>query len=442
MNIDTILSDLGIKELNPMQIAAKEAFRTEINTLLLSPTGSGKTLGFLLPILSLLNPNIKEVQCLIIVPSRELALQIEQVWKKMNTPYKVNSCYGGHNVSTEINNLSSPPAVLIGTPGRIEDHFNRKTFDFRNIEVLVLDEFDKSLTLGFQEQMQTIIKRLPKIKKRFLVSATPLHEIPDFVGIKQIKTLNFLPKEPVNNQLELKHVFSKTSDTFDALFELLCSLNSESAIVFCNFREVCEHLVEDLNNKGLEAIFYHGGMDQDDRERALIKFRNGSSRYLITTDLAARGLDIPEMNHVVHFQLPSKEAEFIHRNGRTARMNASGKAYVITDSKANLPDYVKTNLPEFKIQYPLQLPKPPDFSTLYISGGKKNKLNKIDIVGFFLQIGKLAKEDLGIIEVKDFQSFVAIRTSKLKGLLNNIEGQKMKGKKYKIELESRKVYLD
>ena len=174
---NNLLLNLGIESLNEMQEIAQETILNDANVLLLSPTGSGKTLAFLLPIFQLLQPEIKSVQCLILVPSRELGLQIEQVWKKMGTDYKVNSCYGGHLIDTEIKNLSNPPAVLIGTPGRIAVHLERDKFKVGAIQTLVLDEFDKSLQLGFHEQMKFIISKLTKLNKRVLVSATSDIEI-------------------------------------------------------------------------------------------------------------------------------------------------------------------------------------------------------------------------------------------------------------------------
>jgi ATP-dependent RNA helicase DeaD len=168
MNIEnqqsTILSNLGINALNKMQFEAQRTIMNKKNIILLSPTGSGKTLAFLLPILQLLDENIKGVQCLIIAPSRELAMQIEQVWKKMSTKFKVNVCYGGHSIETELNNLSNPPALLIGTPGRLTDHLERESFDTGNIRILVLDEFDKSLQLGFLEEMNAILSKLSNLE--------------------------------------------------------------------------------------------------------------------------------------------------------------------------------------------------------------------------------------------------------------------------------------
>ncbi|MCW2120114.1 DEAD/DEAH box helicase [Flavobacterium sp. 7A] len=437
---ENILKNLGITQLNEMQEMAQDAILHDNNILLLSPTGSGKTLAFLLPILELLQPEFLSVQCLILVPSRELGLQIEQVWKKMGTDYKVNVCYGGHSIETEIKNLSNPPAVLVGTPGRIADHIERGTFRLDKVQTLILDEFDKSLQLGFHEQMSFIIGKLPKLNKRVLVSATSDIEIPKYTRVVNPTILDFIPEEEegIESNLEMRMVVSKERDKINTLFNLICSLKSESAIVFCNHRDAAERISDTLNEKGIYATYYHGGMDQDERERSLIQFRNGSMSYLITTDLAARGLDIPEMNHVIHYHLPSKADEFTHRNGRTARMHASGTAYIVANDSEKKMDYIDYTMPVLEVSVATSIPKPPLYQTIYISGGKKTKLNKIDIVGFFSQKGKLEKGDLGLIEVKDFISFAAVKFGKVTELLRLIRDEKMKGKKFKIEV-ARKV---
>jgi ATP-dependent RNA helicase DeaD len=436
---NNILLNLGIESLNEMQEAAQDIILNDNNVLLLSPTGSGKTLAFLLPIFEMLQPEILSVQCLILVPSRELGLQIEQVWKKMGTDYKVNVCYGGHSIDTEIKNLSNPPAVLIGTPGRIADHIDRGTFRLDKIQTLILDEFDKSLQLGFHEQMSFIIGKLSKLNKRVLVSATSDIEIPKYTRVVNPTILDFIPtEEEQESNLTTKIVVSVAKDKIGSLFNLICSLKSQSAIVFCNHRDAAERISDTLNEKGIYATYYHGGMDQEERERSLIQFRNGSMSYLITTELAARGLDIPEMKHVIHYHLPLKEDEFTHRNGRTARMQASGTAYLIINDSEKKLDYVDYGMPVLNVENNTALPKPPEFQTIYISGGKKNKLNKIDIVGFFSQKGKLEKGDLGLIEVKDFISFAAVKFNKVKDLLQAVKDEKMKGKKFKIEV-ARKV---
>jgi len=433
VNSQAILSHLGIESLNPMQESAHKTIINHDAVLLIAPTGTGKTVGYLLPVLQLLNPSIHSVQCLILVPSRELALQIEQVWKKMSTGLKVNVCYGGHSSQVENKNLSNPPSILIGTPGRIADHIKKGRFSLEGIKTLVLDEFDKSLEFGFQVEMEYIINSLNKLRKKILVSATTSIEIPEFAGVIKPKIVDFTSDE-VNkvSDLTLKLVISEDKDKVDTLFNLLCSLNSEPALIFCNHRDACERTTAMLYDKGIFCTFYHGGMEQDNRELALIRFRNSSVNYLVTTDLAARGLDIPEMKHVIHFHLPGQEHEFLHRNGRTARMHAKGTSYVVLSREEKQPAYLTGPMEEMILQKKNKLPEPPKFKTIYISGGKKNKLNKIDIVGSFLQKGKLEKEDLGQIEVKDFYTYVAVKSEKVSGLLFDMKEKKLKGKKYKI----------
>lgn len=437
------LTALGIEALNPMQQAAEQAIRPGTDTFLVAPTGSGKTLGFLWPVLQGLRPDQPTVQCLVLVPSRELAMQIEQVWRQMATGFKVNVCYGGHAMDTEIRNLSNPPALLIGTPGRIADHLTRRTFATDGIQTLVLDEFDKSLTLGFHDEMAYIIDRLPGLQTRVLVSATEDVTIPDFLPLRHPTTLRFSPAAEQPTGLTLKAVLTNGPDDRETLYRLLCTLGDEAALIFCNFRDTVEQLSQWLNRQGLYSTAYHGALEQDDRERALIRFRGGSVTYLVTTDLAARGLDIPDMKHVIHYELPPHDTEFIHRNGRTARMHATGTAYVLlprdeaepTGVAARRPAYLPDELTEFALPNPTPpVPAPPAYATLYISGGKKNKLSKGDIVGFFAQKGQLTKDDIGRIEVGDYMAFAAVRRDAVPALLSRIQHEKMKGKKYKIEV--------
>ncbi len=323
---------------------------------------------------------------------------------------------------------------MIGTPGRICDHIERRSVALDGVHTLVLDEFDKSLTLGFHDEMAFIVRNLPNLRKRVLVSATSDVNIPHFVKLHAPTTLTFTADEDIAPDLTIKVVYSPENDKIDTLFRLICSLNSEAALVFLNHREAAERTSELLNERGIFSTVYHGGLEQADRERALIQFRNGSVTYLVTTDLAARGLDIPEMKHVIHYHLPQKEHEFIHRNGRTARMHASGTAYVILGPDEPRPDFIPESLEALSLPTNITLPKPPEFVTLYVSGGRKNKLNKVDIVGFLSQKGQLDKGDLGRIEVQDFMSFVAVKTEKADALLAKIKNEKMKGKKYKIEV--------
>lgn len=433
-NLETTLSALGIAALNEMQQETYTAIQENNEVLLLSPTGSGKTLAFLLPIQSLLKSDIDQVQCLVIVPTRELALQIEQVWRKMSTGFKVTCCYGGHDMQTEIRSLSEPPALLIGTPGRLLDHMHRQSFSYRSIATLVLDEFDKSLELGFQEEMTEIVTNLRNVKKKILVSATAGPKIPSFVSFHSPVEVDFISNKKDKSGLTIVQVLSEDRDKMDSLIRLLSYLGAESTMIFCNQRDTVERISAILKQEGIDCAFFHGKLEQEDRERTLIRFRNGSVLYLAATDLAARGLDIPDMKHVIHFELPMKGDEFTHRNGRTARMLTEGTAYVLTNSDERLPDYITPKPQILELPAKLKLPAASNWTTVYISGGKKNKLNKMDIVGFLLQKGQLEKQDLGLIEVKDNISFAAVSKKKVKPMLALIAEEKMKGKKYKIEV--------
>lgn len=431
-NISSYIKNLNIETLNEIQIQCIDSFKKHDDIILLSPTGSGKTLAFLLPMLENLNPQNEFVQTIILVPSRELAMQIEQVLKKMKCNFKVNSCYGGHSMRVEYNNLGNPPTILIGTPGRIVDHLKRRNFGTKSIQTLILDEFDKSLELGFKQEMEFIISELPNIKKRFLTSATKMDEIPEFTGIKNALELNFLNDSAPN--IKFKKVIATGNDKLDALFRLICKLGNESMLVFCNHRDAVERISSLLHEKGIVHESFHGGMEQEERERALLKFRNGSHNLLITTDLASRGLDIPEIKYIIHYQLPLAENSFVHRNGRTARMNAKGTSFLVLSETEKIPDFIDTNIEIENLPENIEIPSTTDWITLYFGAGKKDKINKIDIVGLLIQKGNLLKEEIGIIEVYDFTAYVAIKREKANSVLKLIKNEQIKKQWVKVEI--------
>ncbi|HRO45789.1 DEAD/DEAH box helicase [Agriterribacter sp.] len=434
-SLPDILSRLNIDALNDMQIASVAANEQHNNVVLLSATGSGKTLAFLLPILDLLDPENKKTQALIVVPSRELAMQIEKVFKSLGTWYKVTCCYGGHLRETEENNLQQPPALLIGTPGRLADHIRRGNITTDTIETLVLDEFDKSLESGFHEEVAFIIRSLPALKNRILTSATEAVEIPAFIGLEDPVKLNFLSgADEVPEGLAIKIVQSDKKDKLETLFKLICYLGNRSTVVFCNHREAVERTSEYLTQQTITNVFYHGAMEQQERDNALCKFRNGTSNILVTTDLASRGLDIPNIRYIIHFHLPQTEEIFTHRNGRTARMDASGTAILILSPEEKRPAYVARDTEKISLPKTDILPEKPKWSTLFIAAGKKDKVNKVDIVGFLSNKANLKKEDIGLIEVKDFFSFAAVRKVKMGEALRLIKDQKIKNKKVKIDI--------
>ena len=433
MELHSIYQNLQIQDMNQMQKSAYKASENENDLILLSPTGSGKTLAFLFPILRNLRKEISGIQAMVLVPSRELALQIEQVFKSMGTDFKVSVCYGGHDKKIEVNNLIEAPALLIGTPGRIAYHLKNDNFDPETITTLVLDEFDKALEFGFHEDMDFIINEIPNLSQRILTSATAMDEIPAFTGIKDEQKVDFLKVLEAKPDFQLRKVMTTSEEKLETLFQLLCKIGNKRTLIFCNHRDAVDRISELLKEKGISRETFHGGMEQDERERALLKFKNDSSRILITTDLASRGLDIPEVESIVHYQLPPKEDAFIHRNGRTARMHAKGFVYLIMTEDENV-QFIKKNVAEEKLTQDYKLPARTPFSTIYISAGKKDKVNKVDIVGFLIKKGGLEKDDIGLIEVKDTTSYVAVNRQKVVALLKKLPNERLKNKKLKIEI--------
>ena len=425
---------MDIESLNAMQLATLDANETGKDIILLSPTGSGKTLAYLLPVLMNMNPECQTVQALIVAPSRELAQQIEQVWRSMGTGYKVNTCFGGRPSNGEKRDLAVPPALLIGTPGRIKDHIARGNVALDEIQLLVLDEFDKSLEMGFAEDMEAIIGNIPSLQKRILTSATDAVSIPAFTGIRNPIKLDYSEKDTALKGLEIFTVKGENNDKFDLLFRLLCYLGNDSTLVFCNQRETVEKVNAYLTTRHLANEFFHGKLEQTERERALSKFRNGSCSVFISTDLASRGLDIPEIKHVVHFDAPPRLEEFVHRNGRTARMEAEGSAYLLLAANEELPGFISVESSLLALPKLVPAPSKPDWATIYIGKGKKDKLSKMDVVGFMFKKGQLDKQELGLVEVKDYYSYVAVKAVKVKQVLRLVANETIKNMKTKIEL--------
>jgi len=427
-NQSAILSKLGIEKLNPMQEEAKLAIESWNAVILLSPTGTGKTLAFLLPIINALDKGCEEIQAVIIVPSRELAIQIEQVMREMGTGFKVNAVYGGRSGSKDRAELKHKPAVLIGTPGRVADHLLRKVFSTDYIKTLVLDEFDKSLEIGFENEMRDVLELLPKVEKKILTSATQSVSIPKFVGLQEPLTIDY--SGDGITQLRIKAVLSPSKDKLDTLFDLIAHIGKQNGIIFCNFKDSIQRVSDYLSENNIAHGTFYGGMEQVDRERALIKFRNGTHQILLATDLAARGLDVPEINFIIHYHLPMRKEEFTHRNGRTARMHCNGTAYVLQYEQESLPEFIG-DLPIEKLKR-IDLPKRSEWSTLFISGGRKDKISKGDIAGLFFKQGNLNREDLGVIELKTDCAFVSVKAATIKELLPKVNNTRLKKKKVRI----------
>ncbi|MBT6764276.1 MAG: DEAD/DEAH box helicase [Prolixibacteraceae bacterium] len=431
----SFLNKFEITALNPMQEEACKTIQLKSDVVLLSPTGTGKTLAFLLPLIEKLDMNCVEIQILILVPSRELAQQIEQVTRKMGSGFKVNAVYGGRAGSLDKIDLKHRPAILIGTPGRIADRIRRDNFPLEHINTLVLDEFDKSLEIGFEKEMAEIVEALPNVKQRILTSATSEAKIPEFVGLQKPVYLNYVQKG--SSELTIKTILSPEKDKLKTLEKALAFIGHQPGIVFCNFKDALERVSDFLTDNHIHHECFHGGMEQIDRERALIKFRNGTNQLLLATDLAARGLDIPEIKFILHYHLPLRNKEFTHRNGRTARMNRDGIAYILHWKEEELPDFIQEIAPENINIEDLQkatLPSPVNWKTLYITGGRRDKISKGDVAGLFLKQGLVQKDQLGVIELKQNCTYAGVQAEIAEMLIEKTNNSKLKKKKVRISL--------
>ena len=430
------LKNLSIAQLNPMQASVIEKAAFTQHLMVIAPTGTGKTLAFLIAVYNRLSAGERGVQAIVVTPSRELALQVEQVFRNMKTSFKVTCCYGGHSMKTEQDRLRDAPALLIATPGRLADHINRGSIDPTTVKMVVLDEFDKSLQMGFEDQLKELFKALDGKQQHILTSATKSEMLPDFLPFRDPEVLNFLPDVADAKNLQLKLVRTKSTDKVDTLMRLVAGFNQEVCLVFCNHREAVERISKLFQQHEFEHGTFHGAMEQIDREKNLIKFRGGAHNVLIATDLAARGLDIPEIRHIVHYQLPPREDEFIHRNGRTARMHAYGQSYLVLADDESLPPYLDQVLPEISLPKSLKLPPPPEYACLYISAGKKVKISKGDIAGLLMKKAILQGDEVGLITILDHASYVSVKRTMVDRILSAIKDERLKKMKVKIAVAS------
>lgn len=436
-NIERILTKLHINELNDMQNDAFDAIlHTDNDVIILSPTGSGKTLAYLLPVSQLADAQSDNVQVLVIVPGRELALQSDTVLKNMGSGLRSCGCYGGRPAMEEHKTLKQvKPQVIFGTPGRLNDHIDKENISPYGVRYVVIDEFDKCLEMGFHDEMARLMKKLPVVRRRILLSATDAEQIPNFVRLARAEKLDYLiEEEQVTERIRLYEVNSPSKDKLDTLNQLLRSFGDSSSIVFLNYRDSVERTADYLRRSGFSASHFHGGMEQKLREDALYKFSNGSSNIFVSTDLASRGLDIPDIDNIVHYHLPQSEDGYIHRVGRTARWESEGRAFFLLGPDEYIPEFVEGDVETFDIPDNLPQPAQPKMATIYIGKGKKDKISKGDIVGYLCKKGGLEPNEIGRIDVKDRYTYAAVMRQKVSQVLKMTRGEKIKGIKTIVEI--------
>lgn len=435
--LEGIKHKLGIEQLNDMQKKMLSVSSENHDIILLSPTGSGKTLAFTLPVLKMLKPSTGRIQCVVVAPSRELVIQIADVMRGAGQGYRVIALYGGHSVQDEVNSLKVVPDIIVATPGRLLDHSVRHNLELLPVRILVLDEFDKSLELGFEEEMEKIMKRLKNVSRIILTSATKADLLPEFLSLKNPMTINFSGSvDNPRSRMRIRKVETESNDKLESLLILLNNINSssevpEKSIVFVNHRESAERIYEFLRKKRVACGLYHGALEQKDREMAVAMFNNGSRPVLVATDLAARGLDIENVASVIHYHQPLTREAYLHRNGRTARVDAEGDIYILVGPEENLKEFVEVD-GDFEADSNLKADLANKLMTIYISGGKREKISRGDILGFLVKECNVPASDIGKIDVFDHYSLVAVREKMVPDLLNKADSKKLKGEKRKF----------
>jgi ATP-independent RNA helicase DbpA len=431
----------GYLEMTPIQQQTLPSTLAGKDILAQAATGSGKTLAFGLPLVERLNPTAYFVQALVLCPTRELAGQVaEELRKLARYPgnIKVLTICGGQPIGPQIGSLEHGAHVIVGTPGRIVDHLRKRTLDLSRISTLVLDEADRMLDMGFQDDLQTILNQTPTSRQTLLFSAT----YPENIAQMSEEHL----KNPVEVRIEqspekisnITHRVYECERSEQALgvLSILTQQLPESAIIFCNTKEGCNQLSQALREDGIKSGTLHGDLEQRDRDQMLVRFSNGSIRFLIATDVAARGLDIDTVDLVINADLPSDAATYVHRCGRTGRAGRSGLAVSLAGSRdgRRLENINRENnlalepkpLPKAAINQVIKLQS--DLRTIAISMGRKNKIRPGDIVGALTATKEIAGNQIGSIQVQDFTSYVAVPRTLADRAVEILRQRPLKGK--------------
>lgn len=441
MDISQLIAKAGITP-NGMQTATIDAVQNGSgDVFVLSPTGTGKTLAYLLPVAAQTDTTSTTLQTLVVVPGRELALQSDTVLKSIGSGIRSMAVYGGRPTMDEHRLLRQQrPQIIFGTPGRINDHIAKGNIDVLRLAFLVIDEFDKCLDMGFQQEIETLLHSIPVKTRRILLSATQLEKMEatmnDYSSGHKITTLDFRPDDDVaTDRIKVLAVHSEEKDKLPALAQLLGQIGQESSVVFLNYRDAVERVTNYLLEQGFSAIAYHGALEQKEREEHLYLFANHSVNTLVSTNLGSRGIDIPDINNIIHYHLPESEQDYIHRIGRTARWDKTGRTFFLLGPEETLPEYVDADVEDYNLSdHADEAPTLPPMVTIYIGKGKKDKISKGDIVGFLCKCGGLQSKDIGRIDVYDNYAYVAVARLQAPKMLKKVKGQKIKGQKTIVEV--------
>ena len=358
LNIDErilrAIEDMGFEETSPIQTQAIPAVCEGIDVVGQAQTGTGKTAAYTIPMLMKIDPQIKKPQAIVLCPTRELAVQVAEEIRKLAkymSDIKVLPVYGGQEIVRQIKSLKTGVQIIVGTPGRVMDHMRRKTVKFDNINMVILDEADEMLDMGFREDMETILTETPEDRQTVMFSATMPKAIMDIARNfqKDARIIKVVRKELTVSNIEQFYYEVRPKNKTEVLCRLIDIYNPRLSVVFCNTKRQVDELISELKGRGYFADGIHGDMKQQQRDRVMDDFRSGKVDILIATDVAARGIDVDDVDMVFNYDIPQDEEYYVHRIGRTGRAGRSGMALSFISGKEvyklkDIERYCKTKI--------------------------------------------------------------------------------------------------
>ncbi len=444
-NLVKNLSTLGYDSMTPIQALSLPAIIEGKDVIGQGKTGSGKTAAFGLGLLNKLNVKSYRVQSIVLCPTRELADQVASEIRKLARAVhniKVLTLCGGAPFGPQIGSLEHGAHIVVGTPGRIEEHLRKNTLKLDHVDTLVLDEADRMLDMGFQDAIDDIIAKIPTNRQSLLFSATYPQEIED-IATRVMNSPVTVNAPSTHEESTIKQYFYQTNtddERMTALRLLLAKHKPDSALVFCNTKLDTQDVADELVHYGFYALAIHGDLDQRERDQALIRFSNKSVSVLVATDVAARGLDIDALDMVINFSIAHDPEVHVHRIGRTGRAGRSGIAATLySDRETRKLDALEIDISPDELPGNVYLDKPvkkPAMTTLKIDGGKKQKLRPGDIVGGLTGKGGIPGDKIGKITVASNWSYVAVESGLVKAALKKIQNDKLKGKTFRVRILS------
>jgi ATP-independent RNA helicase DbpA len=443
-NLLSNLDSLGYSAMTPIQAQSLPLILQGKDLLGQAKTGSGKTAAFGLGVLNQIDIKSYAVQAMVLCPTRELADQVCKEIRRLARGIpnvKVLSLCGGVSIGPQIGSLEHGAHIVVGTPGRIEDHLRKRTLKLDGLKMFVLDEADRMLDMGFNEAITNIAKQMPRDRQTLLFSAT----YPSTIK----KLSQSFQRNPESVRIENKQESSDIKQLFfevnkrqrsEAVIALLAKYQPESSLVFCNTKQKCQDICDDLRQQGVIALALHGDLEQRDRDRVMVRFANRSCSVLVATDVAARGLDVKGLDAVINLELSRDPEVHVHRIGRTGRAGEQGLALsiytpeqtgllnAIEDYLGVAPDIVSGDELDFDARVKLY----PPMVTLVIDGGKKDKLRPGDVLGALTGELGIDGSEVGKIDISHFATCIAIKRESAKLAMKALENGKIKGRQFKI----------